>query len=141
MLRIRLRRVGAKKQPLYRIVIAENEWPRDGRFLEIIGRYNPRTNPETVVVDEARAYHYLKNGAQPTESVAQMLKKLGTLGRFERLQKGEPAETLLAEAQAAADVTKTAASGRTRPDSFRAQQEGQEAAQEEVIPGALRHQP
>lgn len=117
MLRIRLRRVGAKKQPLYRIVIAENEWPRDGRFLEIIGRYNPRTTPETVEVDEARAYHFLKNGAQPTESVAQLLKKLGTLGRFDRLQKGEAAEALLAEAQAAA-ATKSASSGRTRPDTF-----------------------
>ncbi len=118
MLRIRLRRVGAKKQPLYRIVIAENEWPRDGRFLEIIGRYNPRTNPETVEVNEERAYHYLKNGAQPTDSVAQMLKKLGTLGRFERLQKGEAAEALLAEAQAAAAATKSTSSGRTRPDTF-----------------------
>lgn len=118
MLRIRLRRVGAKKQPLYRIVIAENEWPRDGRFLEIIGRYNPRTNPETVEVNEARAYHYLKNGAQPTESVAQMLKKLGTLGRFERVQKGEAAEGVLAEATAAAAATRQTASVRTRPDSF-----------------------
>jgi small subunit ribosomal protein S16 len=118
VLRIRLRRVGAKKQPLYRIVIAENEWPRDGRFLEIIGRYNPRTNPETVVVDEARAYHYLKNGAQPTDSVAQMLKKLGTLGRFERVQKGEDAQVVLAEAAAAAAATRETASVRTRPDSF-----------------------
>ena len=118
MLRIRLRRVGAKKQPLYRIVIAENEWPRDGRFLEIIGRYNPRTTPETVEVNEERAYHYLKNGAQPTESVAQMLKKLGTLGRFERLQQGEAAEVVLAEATAAAAATKQTASVRTRPDSF-----------------------
>ena len=118
MLRIRLRRVGAKKQPLYRIVIAENEWPRDGRFLEIIGRYNPRTNPETVEVNEERAYHYLKNGAQPTESVAQMLKKLGTLGRFERLQQGETAEVVLAEATAAAAATRQTTPVRTRPDSF-----------------------
>jgi small subunit ribosomal protein S16 len=118
VLRIRLRRVGAKKQPLYRIVVAENEWPRDGRFLEIIGRYNPRTTPETVIVDEARVYHYLKNGAQPTESVAQMLKKLGTLGRFERVQQGEDAEVVLAEATAAAAATKETASVRTRPDSF-----------------------
>ena len=118
MLRIRLRRMGAKKQPSYRIVIAENEWPRDGRFLEIIGRYNPRTNPETVEVEEARVYHYLKNGAQPTESVAQMLKKLGTLNRFDRLQKGEAAEVVLAEATEAAAAIKQMASVRTRPDSF-----------------------
>jgi small subunit ribosomal protein S16 len=118
VLRIRLRRVGAKKQPLYRIVIAENEWPRDGRFLEIVGRYNPRTNPETVEVNEDRVYHFLKNGAQPTESVAQMLKKLGTLGRFERLQKGEASETLLAEANAAATDRAATTSRRTRPDTF-----------------------
>jgi small subunit ribosomal protein S16 len=118
VLRIRLRRVGAKKQPLYRIVIAENEWPRDGRFLEIIGRYNPRTQPETVEVNEERAYHYLKNGAQPTESVAHMLKKLGTLGRFERLQQGEAAEVVLAEATAAAAATQQTASVRTRPDTL-----------------------
>jgi small subunit ribosomal protein S16 len=72
VLRIRLRRVGLKKQPSYRMVIAENEWPRDGRFLEIVGRYNPRTNPETVEVNEERMYHWLKNGAQPTESMAQL---------------------------------------------------------------------
>ncbi len=73
------------------MVIAENEWPRDGRFLEIVGRYNPRTNPETVEVEEERMYHWLKNGAQPTESVAQLLTKQGTMGRFERVQKGEDA--------------------------------------------------
>ena len=75
MLRIRLRRVGLKKQPSYRMVIAENEWPRDGRFLEIVWRYNPRTNPETIEVNEERMYHWLKNGARPTESVAKLLTK------------------------------------------------------------------
>ena len=97
MLRIRLRRVGLKKQPSYRMVIAENEWPRDGRFLEIVGRYNPRTNPETVEVNEERTYHWLKNGAQPTESVAKLLTKQGTMGRFERVQKGEDLQAVLAE--------------------------------------------
>ena len=117
MLRIRLRRVGSKKQPLYRMVIAENEWPRDGRFLEIVGRYNPRTNPETVEVEETRVYHWLKNGAQPTDSVAQLLKKQGTLGRFERVQKGEALEAVLADAQTAAETARATTSRRTRPDT------------------------
>ena len=118
MLRIRLRRVGAKKQPLYRIVIAENEWPRDGRFLEIIGRYNPRTSPETVEVNEERAYHWLKNGARPTDTVVRLLTKTGTLGRFDRLKKGEAADGLLTEAQAAAEAARASTPRRTRPDSF-----------------------
>jgi small subunit ribosomal protein S16 len=117
VLRIRLRRVGSKKQPLYRMVIAENEWPRDGRFLEIVGRYNPRTNPETVEVEEARVYHWLKNGAQPTDSMAQLLKKQGTLGRFERVQQGEALETVLADAQTAAEIARATTSRRTRPDT------------------------
>ena len=117
MLRIRLRRVGLKKQPSYRIVIAENEWPRDGRFLEIVGRYNPRTNPETVEVNEERMYHWLKNGAQPTESVAKLLTKQGTLGRFERVQKGEDLQAVLADAQAAAEAAHAITPRRTKPDT------------------------
>ena len=117
MLRIRLRRVGLKKQPSYRMVIAENEWPRDGRFLEIVGRYNPRTNPETVEVNEERMYHWLKNGAQPTESVAQLLTKQGTMGRFERVQKGEALEAVLAEAQTVAETARANTPRRTNPDT------------------------
>ncbi|MEK7312811.1 MAG: 30S ribosomal protein S16, partial [Chloroflexota bacterium] len=59
MLRIRLRREGAKAQPVYRIVVAEREHPRDGRFIEVVGEYNPRTNPTYIKVDEARALHHL----------------------------------------------------------------------------------
>ncbi|MFN8497255.1 MAG: 30S ribosomal protein S16 [Anaerolineae bacterium] len=77
MVKIRLRRVGAKKQPSYRIVIASSTSPRDGRFLEVIGHYNPRTEPETVVVDVERARYWLGHGAQPTEAVARMLRKVG----------------------------------------------------------------
>ena len=117
MLRIRLRRVGLKKQPSYRMVVAENEWPRDGRFLEIVGRYNPRTHPETVEVNEERMYHWLKNGAQPTESVGKLLTKQGTLGRFERVQKGEDLQAVLAEAQAAAESAVANTPRRTNPDT------------------------
>jgi len=101
VVRIRLRRIGAKKAPIYRIVVADSESPRDGRFLEAIGQYNPRTAPETVIVDESRALYWLKVGAQPSEGVAQLFTKRGTLSRFERLRKGEAVEALLAEAEAA----------------------------------------
>ena len=102
MLRIRLRREGAKSQPFYRIVVAEREHPRDGRFVEVVGEYNPRTHPTYIKVDEARALHHLKNGAQPSEPVERILKTAGTLDRLARLKEGEALETLVAEAAAAA---------------------------------------
>jgi small subunit ribosomal protein S16 len=80
MVRIRLRRQGAKKQPSYRIVVADQHSPRDGRILENIGFYNPTTDPETVNIDAERASYWLSVGAQPSESVARLLKKQGLLG-------------------------------------------------------------
>lgn len=77
MLRIRLRRVGAKKQPSYRIVVAESTSPRDGRFVEVVGHYNPRTEPETVEVKTDRAVYWLARGATPSPAVERMLKKQG----------------------------------------------------------------
>ena len=112
MVRIRLRRIGLKGQPTYRIVAADKEAPRDGRFLEILGVYNPRTNHATIKVNEDRIYHWMKNGAQPSESAAQVLKSAGTLERFERFKKGEALETLVAEAAAA--EAKRAAPVKTR---------------------------
>ncbi len=82
MVKIRLRRVGAKKQPSYRVVVADADSPRDGRFIEIIGNYNPRTDPSTIRIDEARALHWLHQGAQPTPAVAKMLKDLGILDKL-----------------------------------------------------------
>ena len=79
MVRIRLRRQGAKKQPSYRVVVADQHSPRDGRILENIGFYNPRTEPETVDIDLERARYWLSVGAQPSESVARLLKKHGLL--------------------------------------------------------------
>jgi small subunit ribosomal protein S16 len=102
MVRLRLRRMGSKGQPSYRIVAAEREHPRDGRFLEIVGFYNPRTHPSTIEVDEGLALKWLKNGAQPSESVARLFKVTGTLDRLARLKGGEAVEALVAEAQAAA---------------------------------------
>jgi len=97
MVRIRLRRIGLKGQPSYRIMVAEKESPRDGRFIENIGFYNPRTNPFTISLQEDRVYHWMSVGAQPSESVAQLFKSVGVLERFERFKKGEAVETLLAE--------------------------------------------
>jgi small subunit ribosomal protein S16 len=114
MVRIRFRRIGLKGQPSYRIVAADKEAPRDGRFLEILGFYNPRTQPSTVNLKEDRVYHWMKNGALPTESVEQVFKSVGVMDRFERFKKGEDVETLLKEAAEAS--TKRAAPAKTRRD-------------------------
>jgi small subunit ribosomal protein S16 len=84
--KIRLRRIGAKKQPAYRVVIADARAPRDGRFIEIIGHYNPLTDPATIAIDAERALYWLRNGAQPTEVVQDMLVRLGIWSTFT----GEP---------------------------------------------------
>jgi len=97
MVRIRLRRVGAKKQPSYRVVVANSESPRDGRFIETIGFYNPRTDPPTVEIQAERALYWLQHGAQPSDPVARMLQKLGIMDKFARLKAGVNMETLLAE--------------------------------------------
>ncbi len=77
--KIRLRRMGAKKAPFYRIVVADSRYPRDGRFIEEIGYYNPLTDPATVQVDAEKAQAWIKNGAQPTDTVKALLKKNGVL--------------------------------------------------------------
>jgi small subunit ribosomal protein S16 len=82
MLRIRLRRVGARKKPSYRLVVADITSPRDGAFVENIGHYDPMTDPETIVVQEERALHWLRQGAQPSETTARLLGKAGILDKF-----------------------------------------------------------
>jgi small subunit ribosomal protein S16 len=79
MVKIRLRRMGAKKAPYYRIVVADSRYPRDGRFIEEIGVYNPVTTPAELKVDVDRAQAWIKTGAQPTETVRDLLKKAGAL--------------------------------------------------------------
>ena len=101
MVRIRFRRVGARNQVSFRIVAADKESPRDGRYLEVLGMYNPRTNPSTVRVDEARLFHWMSNGAQPSDSVRQTLQSAGTWERWERFKGGESLDTLIQEAEAA----------------------------------------
>ena len=79
MVKIRLRRMGAKKAPFYRIVVADARSPRDGRCIEEIGTYNPLTNPATINVDAQKVQTWIKNGAQPTDTVRGLLKKAGVL--------------------------------------------------------------
>lgn len=77
MVKIRLRRVGAKGQPSYRIVVTDSRSPRDGRFIEIIGNYNPRTEPSTIVIDKDKALAWMAKGAQPTDSVYSLMARTG----------------------------------------------------------------
>ena len=79
MVKIRLRRMGAKKAPYYRIVVADSRSPRDGRCIEEIGAYNPLTEPATITVDSEKAKTWIQNGAQPTDTVRSLLKKAGAL--------------------------------------------------------------
>ena len=79
MVKIRLRRMGAKKSPYYRIVVADSRSPRDGRCIEEIGTYNPLTEPAVITVDAEKAQTWIKNGAQPTDTVRGLLKKAGVL--------------------------------------------------------------
>ncbi|MDA0351614.1 MAG: 30S ribosomal protein S16 [Chloroflexi bacterium] len=115
LLRIRLRRTGKKKQPFYRVVVADQRAPRDGDFIEVIGQYNPRTQPSTVVLNEERVKHWLSVGAQPSETVHRVLHKAGlmeaappkrvtTQSRAER----EAEATAAAAAKAAADAAAAA---------------------------------
>jgi len=82
MVKIRLRRVGAKKKPSYRLVVADARSPRDGRFIAAIGHYNPLTDPETIVIDEEKALGWLRQGAQPTATATRLLSKVGIMDKF-----------------------------------------------------------
>lgn len=77
--KIRLRRLGAKKAPFYRIIVADSRAPRDGRFIEELGTYNPMTEPSTFTVDAEKAKKWIANGAQPTETVRDLFKKNGVI--------------------------------------------------------------
>ena len=84
MLRIRLTRVGKKKQPAYRLIVTDSRSPRDGAFLKIIGHYNPLTDPATLVVQEEEAVHWLEKGAKPSETAAKLLTRIGVMERAGR---------------------------------------------------------
>jgi small subunit ribosomal protein S16 len=93
--KIRLKRVGKTKQPSYRVVVADSRSPRDGRIIENLGWYNPLTEPSTINVNEEKVLNWLNNGAQPTESVAILLKRVGVMDRFEqsKVRASTPAQT------------------------------------------------
>ena len=106
MVKIRLRRVGAKGQPSYRLVVADVRAPRDGAFIAILGHYNPLTDPETVVIDEEKARHWLEQGAQPTDTAARLLAKVGIIeeseARKEKIKAG-----IAAKPETSKEKTKT----------------------------------
>lgn len=99
--RLRLMRMGKKKQPTYRVVAADSRAPRDGRFIEIVGTYNPRTEPSQIKIDNAKAVHWLRHGAQPTDRVRKLL---DISGAWDAFQSGTSVEELQAQAAAAAEA-------------------------------------
>ena len=133
MVRIRLRRTGKKKHASFRVVVADSEAPRDGRFIEILGHYNPRTDPPTVEIDAERAQYWLSVGAQPSDAAARLLRKVGVL------QAGaeQPAASAdLTEAEAEADAeeeeTEAAAEEEEAEAQVAAEDEGAEDAAAEA---------
>ncbi len=90
--KIRLKRMGMKKTPSYRVVVADSRFPRDGRIIENLGWYNPLVEPSIIKIDEEKTLGWLKNGAQPSDSVAQLLKRTGLLARFEQTKTAAKSE-------------------------------------------------
>jgi small subunit ribosomal protein S16 len=109
--RVRLTRVGSKKNPIWRVVVADQRSPRDGRFIETIGHYNPQTNPSTIRIDEERLQHWLARGAQPSGSVKQLVKAYSKSGGAAAVAEPAPPEAEPVEAapdEAAPDETPAA---------------------------------
>jgi len=97
--KLRLRRMGKKKQPVYKVVAADARAPRDGRFIEAIGLYNPKTDPATVEINEERALYWLNVGAQPTTTVKNILSKEGILLKFDMTKRGKTEEEINAKVE------------------------------------------
>ena len=111
MVRIRLRRVGKRKQPVYRVVVADSHSPRDGRFIEIIGQYQPLTNPSQINIDTDKALEWLRKGAKPSESVTALLKRVGIWSTFvaDKGPPPKPPKRKKAAAKREAEAAKAAA--------------------------------
>lgn len=133
MVKIRLRRTGAKKQPHYRVVVTDSRSPRDGKFIEIIGHYNPRTEPPEVEIDAERALYWLSVGAQPSEAVKRMLDKMGVMAQVPAVRKGEKSlDEILEElelAKAAKEALKEEPAEEEAPEE-EAEEEPEESAEE-----------
>ena len=130
MLKIRLRRTGQKHQPSYRIVVADKDSPRDGRFVEILGHYNPRTEPETFEVKEDRVRHWVSQGAQPTETVHRLLHSRGMIDTAPPARDTKPSK---AEREA---VAKAAADAKAAAEAKAAEEAAAAKASEEAAAAA-----
>ena len=121
MVKIRLRRVGSKKKPSYRLVVADSRAPRDGAFISIIGYYNPLTDPETVVIDEEKALNWLRQGAQPTDTAARLLAKAGIIeeseARKDKIKAGIAAEPKARKKKAKAGIIEEPKASKEEPQA------------------------
>jgi len=121
MVKIRLRRVGAKNRPSYRLVVADSRAPRDGAFISIIGHYNPLTEPETVVIDEEKALYWLRQGAQPTDTAARLLAKVGIIeeseARKEKMKAGVAEKPKTSKKKARAGVAEKSEISKEEPEA------------------------
>ena len=106
--KLRLMRMGKKKQPTYRIVAADSRSPRDGRFIEVVGIYDPRAEPSVIKVDNERAVHWLRHGAQPTERVQKLLQIVGAWDEFKGNAPATPAPAAEAPAEAVPETAEAA---------------------------------
>jgi len=121
LVKIRLRRVGAKKKPSYRLVVADARAPRNGAFITIIGHYNPLTDPETIVVDGEKALTWLRQGAQPTATAARLLAKAGIIkepeARKEKIKAGITAKPKASKKKTKASVTEKPKASKEEPEA------------------------
>ena len=121
MVKIRLRRVGSKNRPSYRLTVADSRAPRDGAFINIIGHYNPMTDPETVIIDEEKARYWLEQGAQPTDTAARLLAKVGIIeeseARKKKMKDVVDAKPKASKKKAKADITKEPEAIKEEPEA------------------------
>ena len=113
--RIRLTRIGKKKEPHYRVIVADQRSPRDGKFIEIIGKYKPLEDPSLIEIDEERAIEWLRKGAQPSDAVAVLLRKVGIWERFQTEKTGQTPATSSATTTSTTSKTPTTAQSSTSP--------------------------
>ena len=136
--RVRLTRVGSKKNPIWRVVVADQRSPRDGRFIETIGRYNPQTDPSTIAIDEERLEHWLARGAQPTGAVKQLMKAQAKAGGPQVAGEEAPAAAgaMAAEPAAAPEAAGSTAAAAAAPSGA-----PEPAAPEAAAPAAAEGEP